>query len=152
MGLLQTAKLAFNHDFSKQSPRTPGPQTTGLNEAVTDAEFVSRFAYPEEWARFRKEVRERMAAEPKERFYRCDNPKCNLRIAVRYTREGEAGKACIKCNWDSFKDGGHWIEMKPKEVEAWKVETAKAIEETNARDRRAKEFREEQDRKSRGLL
>jgi len=145
---LRTSDLNRPRDGAGIEPGVPGPSTA--DEGISDSDFCVRFAYPEEWERFRAEIEKRKAGEPKERFLKCD--KCDFKIATEWRRDRTfIGEACLRCNSGGYVDGGHLSEMSGREVKAWKETKAAREKILRERQDRARENAEQDNRRRAGL-
>lgn len=111
-------------------PRDPkrGPQVA--TASMGDSQFVAAHGTPEDFARWRQEIAERQARDPRSwRWEKCD--KCGLVMRARPTDAEDS--PCIRCNWRGRADGGHFRTMTDAEVNSFLFE--KAVRDREAEER-----------------
>lgn len=112
--LLQSATLPAPERDEIPPPRDLGPLLqVGAGPVDLDVKTILEDGTPAERAALAEKIRDRLRARPRVEFWKCDNPKCGkvFRVGPDYS-----GGACIICNWQSLKKGGHNHPLTAKEI------------------------------------
>ncbi|MGA2534080.1 MAG: hypothetical protein ABSG19_13715 [Candidatus Aminicenantales bacterium] len=133
-------------------PMRRGPTARDLNpdltpRGLTPFAYCVKHALPDEWATFQLQVAGRLASEPVNVWQACG--KCGFVFQREY--RASPSRACIKCNYPGYENGGFMKDITPAEVVAYLAAKAKADAGRRARAKRAELYAANVERQKSGL-
>lgn len=144
--LLQTAGRGREVADVPVKPSAGFIQSSG-GAQLTDAQYVSQFASPDELSGLRLIIEERRKSRPQFTYWLC--PRCSWK--AKLGPEPRQPLPCLRCNLGQFKDSGWLQPMSEKEAKQFETDTAAA--EAKAVERRKKShFNEVNENRRRGGL